>query len=437
MAQPVVVEGTLRRAPAAARQLLARRPWLLLLALLPLLLAMPFVAGLLGAEGRGDESGYLRLADNLLHGRYLVGRADQIAAGFHYPNLWFGPGLPVVLAPFVALDVPLEVTRLLGPLFVFLAAFLLYRLLRLRVSSRAALAGGLALGLYVPVYTVLQHLHSETLALLLIVAMMYGTTRYLEGGRPAHLLVAGLSLGWLALTRVAFGWVVIALLLVALVWWALQRSAAARRFAAVCAVALAVTVPWLAYTYSVTGKPLYWGASGGLSLYWASSPYEGELGDWHQAREVFSDQRLARHRPLFTSLIGRPLADQDEALRRAGLDNIRTHPGKYAENVAANVSRMWFGFPYSFRAEGLKALVFVLPNAFMLAALVGSLALLMWRRAPSLPTEAIPFVAFAVAAFSLHAVLSAYPRMLFPVIPVVIWLVTVVVSRSLRLVPAR
>ena len=54
---------------SALRRSLDRRPWLLLLALLPLLLATPALANLAGLNAEGDESGYLRLAENLSHGR--------------------------------------------------------------------------------------------------------------------------------------------------------------------------------------------------------------------------------------------------------------------------------------------------------------------------------------------------------------------------------
>jgi Dolichyl-phosphate-mannose-protein mannosyltransferase len=425
-----------RRLPGLRRSI-DRRPWLLLLALLPLLLATPALANLAGLNASGDESGYLRLADNLSHGSYLVGRPDQIGSGGHYPDLWFGPGLPIVLVPFVALGVPLAATRLLGPLFVFLAAVVLFSVLRLHVSERAAVAGGLALGLYVPLYTVLQHLHSETLAVLLVALAMYGTSRYLEQGRARQLAVAAVPLGWLALTRVAYGWVLIVLLVLSGGWWLVGRSRTARRSAAICAMALVVTVPWLAYTYSVTGKPLYWGASGGLSLYWAASPYPGELGDWHRTREVFADPRLGHHRPFFDRLRGRPLADQDEELVRAGLDNIRSHPGKYASNVLANISRMWFDFPYSFQQQRLRPLAFIVPNAFLLVGLVVAAALLAAHRRPRLPVAATAFAAFAATAFVVHALLAAYPRMLFPLVPVLIWFVVLVLCRLPTQAPVR
>jgi Dolichyl-phosphate-mannose-protein mannosyltransferase len=419
---------------ARIRQQLARRPALILLPLLPLLMAAPYVLPLVDPRLYGDESGYLSLAKNIVHGHYLTGRNDEVTGGSHYPNLWFGPGLPLVMAPFVAIHLPLSVIRLLGPVFLFLAAVLFFKLLRLYVSTRIAAMGAAALALYVPFYTAVEHLHSETLSVLLVVAMLYGTQRYLHDGRLMHLAVAGVSLGWLALTRVAFGWVLTALLVLAVLWWAVRRGSAPRRFAAVCCLALVVCLPWLAYTYSVTHQPLYWGSSGALSLYWMTSTYPGERGDWQQARAVFVDPELAPHRPFFRSLIGRPLVDQNDTLLHASFANIRHRPAGYARNVLANVSRMWFNFPYSFRTEGLSTLLFVIPNAVVLTALLVSVALLLGRPGV-LPVEAVPFGLFALTTFALHAVLAAYPRMLFPLIPVIIWFVVLVLSRCIRVVP--
>jgi hypothetical protein len=166
-----------------------------------------------------------------------------------------------------------------------------------------------------------------------------------------------------------------------------------------------------------------------------SVPYPGERGDWQQARIVFTDARFAPNRPLFRSLIGRPLVEQSDSLLHAAFTNIRARPGRYAKNVLANLARMWFDFPYSFRSERVAPLLFVLPNALVLTSLLASLGLLARRARRLLPVEAIPFALFALSAFTLHALLAAYPRMLFPVIPVIVWLVVLVLSRSVRVVP--
>jgi len=52
----------------------------------------------------------------------------------------------------------------------------------------------------------------------------------------------------------------------------------------------------------------------------------------------------------------------------------------------------------------------------------------------ALPAPAAPFAIFATAAFGLHALVAAYPRMLMPVVPVVVWFAAVTIANHVRLV---
>jgi hypothetical protein len=120
-------------------------------------------------------------------------------------------------------------------------------------------------------------------------------------------------------------------------------------------------------------------------------------------------------------------------LERRALENIRDHPLKYGENVAANVSRMLFDAPYSYSRQRLSALYFALPNALLLAAALLS-AFLALRMRHALPAAAVPFALFAGTAFGLHALVAAYPRMLLPVVPVIVWFAAVTIANQVRLV---
>src|SRR5436305_2422801 len=94
--------------------------------LLPLL-AVLVIVSLLTDPGRpnGDEVPILAAAHRLLHGYYAVqGTMDSTQ------YLWHGPGLPALLAPLVALGIPLAELRLTSPLLLFAAALLFYRFLR-------------------------------------------------------------------------------------------------------------------------------------------------------------------------------------------------------------------------------------------------------------------------------------------------------------------
>ncbi|HZO49363.1 MAG TPA: glycosyltransferase family 39 protein [Gaiellaceae bacterium] len=412
-----------------AYRLVAAQP---LLPLLVLLVVVTFVF----PDRQDDEAGYLELARNITHGHYVTGRPDALLdADPSYPDLWFGPGLPLLLAAPVALGLPLGLIRLVGPLALFGALALVFRLLQRYLSRRAALAWTYALGVYLPFYTLLPNLHSEPLAILFAVAALAALARVAEGDARRWQLLGGAALAGLALTRVDYGWVVTVAAIVFLAWWALSRRREALRLALTCAVALVLCLPWLAYTYAKTDRAFQWGNSGSLSLYWMSSPYSGDLGDWQQASAVFTDPHLARHRPFFETLRGLPLGEQNARLERRALSNIVHHPVAYAENVAANVSRLLFDTPYSYAPQRLSALYFALPNALVLA--VALLAAAVAVRIGSQLVPLVPPLAVLVAvAFGLHALVAAYPRMLTPIVPMVVMLAALTAGRHLRLASA-
>ncbi len=392
------------------------------LALLLPLLALYVAAWAFFPERPDDEASYVVLAERLTEGFYVTGDDDAILnADPGSPDLWFGPGLPALLAPLVAVDAPLSVLRLTSAFVLFAAVLLMYVLARERWGSRVGLVAAYALGLYVPFLGLLSNLHSEVLAVLFVVVGMLGLARFLEHGGIGWLAVGGAGLAGLALTRVAYGWVLMVALLVLLVWWLVRRTPTTGRAAAVLALSLALCIPWLAYTYSTTDRLFVWGNSGSLSLYWMTSPHEGDLGDWHQAHLVFTDPDLQSHRAFFESLRGLDLAEQNAQIEREALGNIADHPGAYAENVVANVSRMLFNAPYSRTLQQTNDAFYALPNAILLgAALLCAFVLLPRRWA--LPPETGAFALLAVTAFGLHALVSAYPRMLAPIVPLLVWL---------------
>ena len=399
------------------------------LRLLPLLVLYVGVCALgqPGPDPVRDEAFLLSYVhEYVLAGAYLDPGAVADRALF----LWHGHGLPLVLTPLVALELPLGALRFTGPLALWAALLAFHALLRLRLGPRPALAATYALGLYAPFATVLVAVHKEPLAILAVVLALLGLARGLgDEGRWWHLAGAGGALGALTMVRLEYGWVLMALLGVALVWWAAKRAAPApRRLAATCALALVLCLPWLAHTHAITGHVAYWATSGGLSLYWMSPTTPGATGTWHRPEAVAGQPALRAHRPLFASLPADPVA-RDLALRDAAVANIRAEPLTYARNVAANASRLFFLWPMEpARRAPVVAGAVVFNGALLLG--VAWAGRRLWRRRGALPPETLPFALFAALGIAVHLPPSAQPRMLLPLVPVLAWLIVLAARRG-------
>jgi hypothetical protein len=144
---------------------------------------------------------------------------------------------------------------------------------------------------------------------------------------------------------------------------------------------------------------------------------------------VFADPALAGYRPFFHHLATLGPVRADLELRHIALVHAVGHPAKYALNLLANLSRMFFGFPFSFALSAAAIAGLILINGTLIAGLVASARPLL-RTRRRLPPETVPFLLFASLAFVVHVFPSAEPRMLIPILPVAIWLIGQAVQRA-------
>jgi hypothetical protein len=190
-------------------------------------------------------------------------------------------------------------------------------------------------------------------------------------------------------------------------------------------VALVPAIPWLAYTHDLTGRLMYWGNSGGLSLYWMASPYPQDLGDPHPENEVPSTPQLARHRPLFRRLATMGPVRADDELRRIAKASIREHPARYLRNVAANFGRMFFRVPFSFEQSPSKILFYGLPGLALLVALIAG-SIVSVRRARR--ADLVPLALIGVFGFGVHLIVAGYPRSIAVLVPLFVFVATLGLS---------
>ena len=145
---------------------------------------------------------------------------------------------------------------------------------------------------------------------------------------------------------------------------------------------------------------------------------------------------LAAFRPLFER-VGRlsPL-EQDRELSRLAVENVRREPLLYARNVAANAGRMFFFAPMNTPRSPVEIAGCVVFNGALLLALAWASLRLWRRRRRAWPPETIPFAIFALLSIGVHLFASAQPRMLTPVVPVLLWLVAIAADEFRRPAPS-
>ena len=375
----------------------------------------------------GDEIRYVEFAHNLIHGYYSPS-APHI-------NLWSGPGYPLILVPFIAVHVPVLYITLLNALYQYLAVVFLYKALKLISSHSIAAISALLLAVYPNALSILPILYTEALTYLLISAFVYSVTLFYVKRRSGYAIAAGLLLGYIALTKIIFGYVLIAALIVSLALLLFRRKKAYYSgLLRIAVVGLAVTVPYLGYTWYLTGKPLYWGNSGGMSLYWMSTPYEHEYGDWkvpdltnNQYPTLFKSPDVVKilkknHAKEINLILKHNEIEQDELFKQKAVSNIVAHPIKFLANYCDNLSRMLFNFPYSYAYQDDAILRNILIGSLIFWSAVAGIMVTWINRRKIIPPVKLVLLVTGIYLL-LSGALSSYPRQFDVIVPVLLfWL---------------
>ncbi len=396
-----------------------------LLRLLPLLLIYVLLITMsdLPETARTDGARYLWIAENLTNGFYSP--ANKL-------NLWSGPGYPLILTPVVSLGLPLIMARLLNIVFMFGAAVYFFLLLRRYVSLRLTTVSTYVLALWPTALKIIPRVISEPLAIFLICGFCFHLTgmHRSEERRWLNLILASVFLGYLALTRVIFGYVILAALVAAAVLYLIKRSGSWKRDALVCCLSLIICIPYLGYTYSLTDRVYYWSNSGGMSLYWMSTPHEGEFGDWYNMRSAMKHPELSKdHVGFFAGLGILSPVEKDDALRAKAIENIKARPGKYFRNWIANLGRLAVNLPYSYTDQKIRNLLDIIPSMLLLA-IAGLCIRPAFRGRAQIPHELWMLLLTGLIYLGGTSLVSAFQRFQLPLVPIAILWISFVVARN-------
>lgn len=378
-----------------------------------------------------DEGTYFDFANNLIKGYYSPPAPDI--------DLWCGPGYPLLLVPFLLLGLPLISITLFNALLQYLSIVFLFKSLIKYVSFSRAFFFSIFWALCFSCYVYISLIHTETLTWFLIAILSYGLTNCFDEFNRKYIILTGVVIGYIALTKIIFGYVMLVMLIGTVLHFIILKSNHAKKGLMILLIGFAITMPYLTYTYHLTGRIFYWGNSGGMSLYWMSTPIDLEYGDWNN--ESFTSindsditggpARLSEHHLNDIHSVNQfKGVEKDDAYKAIALRNIKSNPTKYVKNILSNLSRAFFGFPhsYSFQRPFIKIWYFAILYAGLVFSLV--ISVLSWNKLPY-PIQFI--LLFVGIYFGGSLLVSMENRMFVVIIPALLFWSGYVISRSVKI----
>jgi 4-amino-4-deoxy-L-arabinose transferase-like glycosyltransferase len=416
---------------------ITKNPFLLFLPFLLLYIVMVLILPTHGTTG--DENRYLMYAQNLLHGFYSP-PAPRIDIGQ-------GPGYPILLMPFLAIGLPLVCITIMNAVLYYLSIILLFKALQRVASFKIALLFSLFWACYYNSYENILLALPETFVAFLVSLLAFSLVAAYDPADPKkakkYMYISGFIIGYIALTKIIFGYVILFMLIGSGLLWILNRkNANYRKVVLIFLIALTTTAPFLIYTYHMTNKIFYWGTTGGENLYWMSSPVEGETGSWTQYPydPIFKKITIAgseesiriNHENELNEIFKYKGPEKDDAYTKVAIKNIKEHPLKFGRNWISNIGRILFNYPYSYTLQKNTTL-FRLPLTGIIVVLMLFCILptfINWRKI-IFPIRFILFFVLLYLGGSTFA--SAETRMFTVVVPMLLFWIGYVIQKSIKI----
>lgn len=379
--------------------------------LLPLLMIYIIIAFfVINNELGGDQERYLIYAKNLLKGSYAIDGPLF---------LWNGPGYPIILAPFVGLNLGVAGLKSLNIIFLFFGVVLFYKTCLQFFNKKQALLFSYLLGLYYPnILFSIRYILTEAFAFFLACGLLYFISLYLKKTSTRRLFLAAFFFAFLILTKVIFAYVVLATAVILLLTTIKSPKKPIFNYLAICLLASTITLPYLFYTYNLTGKFPYYSNAGGQCVYWLSTPYENEYGEWIYAnsQSFKNSPQFKNHNSYLSSIDHLKPVEKDQALKQKAVINIKNNPKKFIKNYISNISRLFLNIPNSYSYENFSFILLAIPNSFIFVFLCISILLTILLKNKIPITIYISALLVIIYLFG-SSLLCAYPRMLFPILP--------------------
>ena len=329
---------------------------------LPLLLFFSAIIIFIGREiPNGDGVRYWKFSENLLNGFYAN---KDLAPGF----LGNGPGYPIFLAFLRLLGFNVFYITLINSLFIYFGAIIFYKIIIDFLNKKKSIFITYLMVLSNLTLTIYStSLLTEPLTFFLIIFFIHCVYKIYLSKELKYVFFSSIIFSFLILTKVIFAYVMI---LGVLTLFFIKNEFFKKLFY-VFLLTFLFTIPYQTYTYNLTNKYFYWSDIGGDLLYWISSPYEIDLGQWQEGNsplleqtirnkysnlspdliielnEIIFDFREQNHGSFIDSLRGLSGIEKDRLLKKRAISNIINNKKVFLKNWSLNLSRLFTGSPFS------------------------------------------------------------------------------------------
>lgn len=390
----------------------------------------------------GDESRYMILAENLLKLNFSQSEPVNIMTN--------GIGYPLAITPFLALKLPQISISIMNAFLYYLSIVLIFKTLKLIVNKKLSLLVSIFWAFYYNSYELMPFILSEIFTIFLISLLVYYLSKSFivkkTNGTKYYYILSGMVFGYIALTKFIFGYVLLLVLIGSLSLWIYDRKSSNYRIGLIITlIAFAINIPYLVVSYNITGKLFQWGGVTGDNLYWMSTPFQEEYGDWYNFNRINNENYVNSHdyipyrdsvRSLNHSSVDKLIYKQngtldDNLLKKIAIDNIKSHPIKYIQNCICNVGRMLFSFPYSYTFQNPKTLIRFPLNGIISVFLLFTFipTFLNWRKILYPIRYMIFFVLIYLGGSSLA---SAETRMFSIIVPILLLWIAYILQNTVK-----
>ena len=377
--------------------------------------------------GGDDETRYWRFSNNLSQGFYT--HTDNI-------DLTNGPGYPLFILPYNLLKIPIAVPKYLNILLMFFAIIYFYRTLLLYLNKKQSIIFSYLLGLYLPMYKYIARMETEMLTFFLISAFIYYFCVAFYSGqyKISKMIVAAFLLFYLAMTKVFFGYVILLFIIFSLLIFIFTKDTIYKRTSYIFIAALLFCLPYLIYTYTLTGNLFYWSTNGGDTLYSSVSPYSNEYGDYIISSKILDTTTVISKHHFNTLNPIKTLSqfEMDKIFKEKAIKILKAHPLKYAFNWLNNMGRLIFNYPYSYTLQKPDTFFYIIPNSFLFV-ITTLLLYPFWLNRRKIPKEIKLVLLFGVIYFWGASLIDAEGRHFAVIVPVLLLGISFMLSRIIKI----